>query len=71
MTEEEAKQKWCPFARDAESNPAGYTTTNTTAKCIGSECMAWRINRDDWSENMSTGARTYHHGGYCGLAGKP
>ena len=42
MTEEEAKQKWCPFARDAESNAAGYTTTNTTAKCIGSACMAWR-----------------------------
>lgn len=81
MTEEEAKQKWCPFVRhtadgtDAASNryatQSGATPEQQWNACIGSACMAWRFNRDDWSENMSTGAITYHQGGYCGLAGKP
>lgn len=57
MTEEEAKQKWCPFARDAESNAAGYTTTNTTAKCIGSECMAWREKHPRMQREDHSGAR--------------
>ena len=54
MTEDEAKTKWCPFARNA-----GVTTRETGAavsvnrdgrehygtenvNCIGSACMAWR-----------------------------
>ena len=69
MTEEEAKQKWCPFARDAESNAAGYTTTNTTAKCIGSACMAWRWEEETYDEKP-TGRLSRIHG-FCGLAGKP
>jgi hypothetical protein len=54
MTEDEAKTKWCPFARVegpyAYGNPAinrnidnGNPAKNS--KCIGSACMAWR---GDW-----------------------
>lgn len=46
MTEEEAKAKWCPFAR--EDGGAGHGAANrdyagkTMTPCIASLCMAWR-----------------------------
>ena len=66
-TEEEAKTRWCPFARteavgaandiainrDSDGNTAG-------AKCLASGCMAWR-----GQFATSTDGR-----GYCGLAGR-
>ena len=85
MTEDEARQKWCPFARVAmisssdiecppcnrlaidgvsglEKNPAG-------ARCIASDCMAWRqyadIPADSPYYDPELGL-----GGHCGLAGK-
>lgn len=57
ITEEEAKTKWCPFARDSmlEECTMGVTTYNfnrgfadageivpKSCLCIASECMAWR-----------------------------
>lgn len=54
MTEEEAKTKWCPFARVLDSGKdarIGYVAANRwqgplygtdAARCIGSSCMAWR-----------------------------
>lgn len=74
MTEDEAKKKWCPFARLAISNRPNTPSLNrildvddpsiieNLTKCIGSDCMAWRVER------------TYSNGRqdcYCGLAGKP
>lgn len=63
MTEDEAKTKWCPFARvDATSETNGMVTgvfgggnriilpgntpvlSPSEARCIGSACMAWRMN---------------------------
>lgn len=54
MTEDEAKQRWCPFARKAslgtsreavnrkrDGSPADHSG------CIASACMAWRWV-DDW-----------------------
>ena len=55
VTEEEAKNKLCPFAV-AES-------TNYQKTCAGSECMAWQnfggVNQEDKSLF------------FCGIAGKP
>ena len=62
LTEEEAREKWCPFAReyDIERGIAGLAGVNRPteigARCIASQCMAWR-----WT------VRPY---GLCGLAGK-
>jgi hypothetical protein len=65
MTEDEAKTKWCPWARlglnqdvavnrliDAVAGGEDGVYDNT--RCIGSGCMAWR---------MSAGK------GWCGMAG--
>ena len=99
MTEDEARQKWCPFARVAmisssdiecppcnrlaidgvsglEKNPAG-------ARCIASDCMAWRQTATLWlREGVANPVRAVGDTpapyqskqvgseGYCGLAGK-
>ena len=88
MTEDEARQKWCPFARVAmisssdiecppcnrlaidgvsglEKNPAG-------ARCIASDCMAWRWHTSpaqavEINARGNAGAKAH---GVCGLAGK-
>ena len=66
LSEDQARTRWCPFARCYDSSDSGdnVTATNrpleyerkrTAINCIASECMAWR----------ATGRRR----GYCGLAG--
>lgn len=75
MTEEEAKTKWCPFARvrvaygntvSASNRSCGSGFENeirNTSKCIASDCMAWRvfpITGMGRGEDLSSG--------YCGLA---
>ena len=78
MTETEAMNKWCPFARTVESN--GGCVVQGTAhnrkhhesnrltfahpnNCLVSDCMAWRTDGGHDSAGVETG--------YCGLAGKP
>lgn len=77
MTEDEAKQKWCPMAR-FHVTPDGHVFHNMpvtddnpscaaddeSGKCIASDCMMWRI-----STKAGGGLKDDH--GYCGLAGKP
>jgi hypothetical protein len=77
MTEEEAKTKWCPFARVQIDEDDGSGAPNRFVEdkdgkpdsdmrhnsCIGSACMAWR-----WIPE-GVGIKVDH--GFCGLAGKP
>ena len=88
-TEPEARKRWCPYARvgsDAMNRPiVDLAITMQAARCIASECMAWR-----W-EGLAKRAETIglsmahatrpaepgeleHHmqrRGFCGLAGRP
>jgi len=83
LTEEEAKTKWCPFAR-----VAGRTTSDNAAQgcnrnytggpdsgglCIGSACMAWRWKARFGTDpvNPENCAQLEPMYGYCGLAGRP
>ncbi len=64
LTEEVAKEKWCPEARIGRWNGQdkwGFSS-NHKAKCQGSECMMWR-----WADNSGSTQQK----GYCGKAGKP
>lgn len=74
MTEDEAKTKWCPFARvgaPVDSIAAGCSTNRWPGDdsvgpgspylCIAADCMAWR-----WSQ-PETGDRPLD--GFCGIAG--
>lgn len=77
MTEDDAKTKWCPFARD--SNTAGnrirYGADADDAPaaaefpCIASACMAWRWRTTP--AQAAAGSRLSVEDGYCGLAGVP
>lgn len=79
-TEEEAKTKWCPFARTATfetqsavsesaatfNRPWSGSIAQEDCSCIASECMAWRWDgvRGDDDNNDPVV-------GHCGLAGEP
>lgn len=50
MTEEEARQKWCPFVQVSHAKGNGHTDTVSNRAtlsriCVASACMAWR-----WAE---------------------
>lgn len=77
MTEEEAKTKWCPHARIGSSrtglgslNREIQDGTIPEARCLGSECMAWRRLSSTYTDPRTH--RPNNEGqGYCGLAGAP
>ena len=75
LTEEQAKQKWCPWARIARDGSGignrysfdnDLATDSAFARCIASDCMAWR-----WTDCSSKAVAGRKVEGYCGLAGKP
>jgi hypothetical protein len=86
MTEDEAKTKWCPFARvlaqDAERKLQGQAASNRIdwvggqpqmpvgSACVASVCMAWRTPFLWTEDDGSTQPNDGKHG-FCGLAGKP
>jgi hypothetical protein len=72
MTGAEARKCWCPFARylmggDGEGlasvNRQSDFDAPPMARCIASDCMAWRWAKGDAA---SSGGQ-----GFCGLAGHP
>ena len=79
-TEEEAKECWCPFARYSSETrewmrasnrwvgAADSTSNPVPARCIASQCMAWRWVEEIWTGDTLTKPDPR---GYCGLAGKP
>jgi len=83
MTEDQAKQKWCPMVRFNDRNSetaynAWYDTSGGEGrcKCIGSACMMWRwdaITPEEKRQLREYGDSTgplLAIPGYCGLAGK-
>lgn len=91
MTEEEAKKKWCPQMAAAgmlcdETERYGSHNGVVAARCIASECMAWRFKPQEWKHAAAYGGEWIDTQevdgwgqkgeklptlGYCGLAGHP
>ena len=67
MTEEEAKDKWCPQSQlDTQITVSGNRLQQVNmGNCIGSACMAWRWRLPPFANEPKGGD------GFCGLAGKP
>lgn len=85
MTEDEARQKWCPMVRAISPNGTiGPCNRRADANdkeyfCIASDCMMWIAtdNECEPQESHEGGTATVifepkcYPAGYCGLAGKP
>ena len=76
LTEEQAKEKWCPWARQESSGGSfnRYRPQDGNIPphccCIASECMAWRVKE---LRNIAANSTDEAYGqarGYCGLAGE-
>jgi len=68
LTEAEARERWCPFARTYAVHETGAATHNRgygkgkpepDCLCLASACMAWRWMPGTFEPPL----------GYCGLAG--
>lgn len=84
MTEDEAKKKWCPFAKSRAvitqlkedetyiCNMLGPKPSELSVLCIGSDCMAWRWD-SDFNDLMARVPPPRDPreiaDGHCGLAG--
>lgn len=73
LTEKEAGERWCPFARYVEKGWGAYNRiegddrdSDGASPCIGSNCMAWR-----WGKRRVKQDHTLEEVGFCGMAGKP
>jgi len=80
MTENEAKKKWCPYARASD---LGHSPVSVNRRgnfpdqdcyCIASSCMAWRWNGDSpaFPDAGSEDSLDYNaRKGFCGGFGRP
>lgn len=66
MTEDDAKQKWCPMALVTSARIAANGSNRGVdehyTRCLGSDCMMWRLYPRYYADQPQHG--------YCGLAGK-
>jgi hypothetical protein len=76
MTEQQAKEKWCPHRRkiqwhDEDGNKVDppVVGNDINCQCIGSACMMWRLEKDTYGDDY--GKDIPDNLGYCGLAGRP
>ncbi len=78
MTEEEAKQKWCPHVRFGEEavnrGEGDMMTPNPRCKsvwnnCIASDCMMWKstVTREDARAMNAASNAHAEPQGHCGL----
>lgn len=80
LTEDEAKQKWCPHIMYCQ-NPSQVSAFEAlplmvNSACVASLCMAWRWDNDKPCEEAPSyehpkGQMTWVKVGYCGLSGRP
>lgn len=75
LTEEQARTKWCPFARPDQTVSLDGIIYARKGDCIASDCMAWRWatlppERQLRSETSKT-ANPVPGKGFCGLARWP
>jgi hypothetical protein len=64
MTENEAREKWCPIKWRDILTDGCRTMQGSDAGCSGGSCMMWRWLPDKYGNKTKTS-------GYCGLGGKP
>lgn len=73
LTEEQARQRWCPMVRVEGSNRLhntmkdGFSNADMSYRCIAGACMAWR----EFQISYAHGEGPKDHRGYCGFAGSP
>lgn len=75
LSEEKAKEKWCPTARAEGSNVSlrikddAITSCEYIIKCTASGCMMWRRKGIGTLPGAIIDESVLD--GYCGLAGRP
>lgn len=71
LTEQEARTKWCPHARQ-DDNVGIFRNAlhdDNGFACIASECMAWRWVSETF-HGLGTPQPIERAEGFCGLAGR-
>lgn len=74
MSEEVAREKWCPHVRIDGDNrhhntmTDGFQNSEKMYHCIAGDCMGWR--QFQLSHLKGSDNKVIQHG-YCGYAGRP
>ena len=82
MTEDQAKEKWCPMVRMGAISSHGFNRDSQAGtdyphyKCVASDCAMWRWVQETYTPDGADPFATVKplrnsDKGYCGLAGKP
>jgi hypothetical protein len=75
MTEEEAKEKWCPMARCADPENSAINKVyfeDINNRCLATGCMMWRWEITPEAQKLNNHQNPPGHiiaDGYCGLGG--